>query len=79
MSTCLARYQNNKKYQIEKYRGYNTGVLKDRFRAMSVLKNRDGEADKTIGTRFLGEIGHFKELKIPSLMEESDYNEIIKT
>ena len=67
------------RYKLDTYRGYNVNMLKDRFRAMGVLKNRDGEADKVIGIKFLGEMGYFKELPIPSLMTDEDYDKIIKT
>lgn len=48
--------------KIDNYKGYDIGVLKDRFRAASILKNRDSEAEKTIGLNFFGEIGLFNEM-----------------
>ena len=56
-----------KRYDMEKYKGYDIIKLKDRFRAMHLLKNRDGEADKFIGLDFVGQVGHFSEL--PTLEE----------
>jgi len=52
--------------------------MKDRFRAISVLKNRDGEAEKVVGAKFLGEIGLFNELPIPSLLLQEDYEKLLK-
>lgn len=62
------------RYDIQKYRGYKIDVLKDRFRSLSLLKNRDGDSDKTIGLKFLGEIGLFRELPRADLMTDDDYN-----
>jgi len=62
------------RYDIQKYRGYKIDTLKDRFRSLSLLKNRDGDADKTIGLKFLGEIGLFRELPRADLMTDDDYN-----
>lgn len=40
------------------------------------LKNRDGEADKVVGMRFLGETGSFDELPRGIDMKEIDYTVI---
>jgi hypothetical protein len=42
------------------------------------LKNRDGEADKTIGMEFIGEVGAFSELKKNSDMTDAEYARINK-
>ena len=70
--------QINKLYNLENYKGYKTNIMKDRFRAISVLKNRDGEAEKVVGAKFLGEIGLFNELPIPSLLLQEDYEKLLK-
>jgi hypothetical protein len=65
------------RYEMETHRNYkiapNIGGLNSRYRSLQILKNRDGEADKTIGLQFLGEVGHFSELPPSSIITESDY------
>jgi len=51
-----------KRYELENFRGYDITKLKDRFRSLMVLKNRDGESDVRVGLQFVGEVGHFAEL-----------------
>lgn len=51
------------------YKGYNIEILQDKFRALQVLKNRLGEADKSIGVAFFGSIGMWKELPLGRDME----------
>lgn len=45
--------------------------LRDRYRGLCLIKNRDGESEKYISTSFFGEIGMFKELPKPDTI--SDY------
>lgn len=66
------------RYEMKTYRDYNVSLLKDRFRTLNILKNRDGEADKTIGLKFVGEVGHFEEYKKAKEMTDMDYEEIIR-
>lgn len=66
------------RYEIPNFRDYNIGLLRNRFRSISILKNRDGEADKILGMQFLGEIGGFDELPKGVEMTENDYNRIIQ-
>ena len=61
------------RYNIPEYRDYNIEMLGNRFRALSVLKNRDGEADINIGLKFIGEVGHFSEFKKAREMSLEDY------
>tara|TARA_R110002012_G_scaffold74735_1_gene189377 strand:+ start:2503 stop:3576 length:1074 start_codon:yes stop_codon:yes gene_type:complete len=51
-----------RKYEIENFRGYDIIKLRDRFRSLSILKNRDGAADARIGLQFVGEVGNFREI-----------------
>ena len=53
---------NPNKYEFSSYRNYDVGQLKDRSRFLNIVKNRDGEANKSLGMLFLGEVGYFKEL-----------------
>lgn len=54
-----------------KCEGYDIRQLKDRARLIQILKNRFGMSDKMIMTGFYGEIGLWKELPLPS--EINDY------
>ncbi len=68
------------RYELEDHRKYiinpNQNGLGARYRSLSILKNRDGEADKNIGLQFLGEIGHFSEIKRATEMNKEDYDNI---
>jgi replicative DNA helicase len=61
------------RYNIPEYRGYNIEMLGNRFRGLSVLKNRDGEADVNIGLKFIGEVGNFTEYPKADEMKVNDY------
>lgn len=50
--------------KVARYRNYNIAILQDKFRALQVLKNRLGEADKSIGVSFFGSIGMWRELPL---------------
>jgi len=56
------------RYGIPQYEGYDVAKLRERFRAISIMKNRNGESDKMVGTRFIGETGDFTELPPPKDM-----------
>lgn len=64
------------RYELPKFRDYDVRRLRNRFRSLSILKNRDGEADKVLGMKFIGEIGAFEELKRGAEMLEEDYEEV---
>lgn len=68
------------RYEISSHRGYlidkEKGGLNNRYRNLSILKNRDGESDKNLGLQFIGEIGHFQELKKSIEMQREDYTQI---
>ncbi len=68
-----------RKYEIENFRGYNIVKLKDRYRSLSILKNRDGAADIRIGLQFVGEVGHFEEVPPAKQFKEdpSLYDKVI--
>lgn len=65
-----------RRYEIPEFRKYKIGLLKDRFRSLSILKNRDGEADKILGMCFIGETGSFYELPKGEELTEADYEKI---
>lgn len=58
------------KYGLGTYRRYNIEKLQNRARFLQIMKNRDGDADGTLGMLFLGENGFFKEL--PKVEEMTD-------
>jgi len=64
------------RYEIPAFRDYNIGRLKGRFRSLSILKNRDGEADKILGMQFIGEVGTFSELPRGLDMTDQDYAKV---
>ena len=70
------------RYEMPMHKGYkihpNDNGLNSRYRSLQILKNRDGESDKTIGLEFIGEIGGFTELKKSNEMTEVDYTRINK-
>lgn len=68
------------RYEISPYRNYTInkkdGGLGDRFRSIKLLKNREGAADKVLGTSFLGESGIIKELLPADQLKRVDYDKI---
>ena len=51
------------RYNIEKHNGYPIkDILKDKYRSLSILKDRDGVADKKVPLFFNGAVDFFKEL-----------------
>ncbi len=53
------------RYGVEDHAGYDINKLRDNYRSLSILKNRDGESDKRIGLYFDGRVNFFKELPRP--------------
>lgn len=51
--------------ELSTYHKYNIEVLRDNFRAVTILKNRYGESDVEIGMNFFGKCGIWKELPVP--------------
>lgn len=66
------------RYQLQGFRGYKTNILRDKFRFVSIMKNRDGESDLGVGMYFLGECGYFKELPAATEMTNEDYEKYRK-
>lgn len=60
--------------KLSMYKDYKIKYLKDRFRAIQILKSRLGEADKSIAINFFGSIGLWQELpaaeEMKTLLEE---------
>jgi len=51
-----------RRHELENFRGFDIKQLKDRFRSLCVLKNRDGPSDIRVPLHFIGEVGQFTEL-----------------
>lgn len=78
-NVCLALF-SPARYEMDTHKGYKInprdGGMGGRYRSCSILKNRDGEADKTIGLEFVGEVGGFTELPKVSMITDLDYSRI---
>jgi replicative DNA helicase len=75
-NVIMALFAPNR-HEIEKFRGYDIKKLKDRFRSIGVLKNRDGASDVRIGLQFVGEVGYFQEIPKPGEITSTDVENII--
>lgn len=68
------------RYAIESFHGYNTKIMREHFRSLHLLKNRDGAADKDVGLHYFTKIGKFNELpKSEELKTELDYKLILNS
>ncbi len=76
---CLSLF-SPVRYEMDTHRNYiidpKQSGLASRYRSLQILKNRDGEADVTIGLQFLGEVGHFQELPKSNLITSAEYTKI---
>lgn len=63
-------------YNLPMYRGYDISKMGNRSRFLNIAKNRDGDAEATLGMQFIGECGHFSELPRQSDMTPEIYNNI---
>lgn len=50
--------------KLGKSKNFNIRILQDKYRAIQVLKNRLGEADKSVSVNFFGSIGFWREFPI---------------
>lgn len=53
------------RYNVKRHNGYNIEELRDYYRNLSVLKNRDGESNLNVPLFFNGAADVFKELPLP--------------
>jgi replicative DNA helicase len=67
------------RHELEGFRGYDITKLKDRFRSVGVLKNRDGPSDVRVGLQFVGEVGYFQEIPKADRFKENPalYNKVV--
>jgi hypothetical protein len=66
---------NPYKLDLDTYLGYDINKtpygLQDNFRAVNIMKNRDGEDWQNIGMYFQGGLGRFRELPHPSKIDQA--------
>ena len=62
------------RYEIVDHRGYNIEELRDNYRSLLVLKNRDGNPNIRVGLFFNGACNYFEELPKSSEMTPQLYN-----
>jgi replicative DNA helicase len=69
-----------RRHELENFRGYDITKLKDRFRSLSILKNRDGASDVRVGLQFVGEVGYFQELPKADVFKDrpSLYRDVVE-
>lgn len=65
---------NPNKYGLSTYRRYDVTRLRNRARWLQIMKNRDGEADGSLGMLFIGENGFFRELPRFEEMDDTKYS-----
>jgi hypothetical protein len=65
------------RYSYTTYKDFDISTLKDYFRCLHVLKNRNGDANKHIGLNFFGNLGLFLELPKVKDMTTHDYSRAI--
>jgi len=68
--TVIALF-NPARYNLPSYRRWQVTRLRNRFRSLTVLKNRNGEDNMMFGMRFIGENGHFAELPSGQAMADN--------
>lgn len=60
------------------FRGYNVLQLKGWIRTLHILKNRNGQANKTVALRFAGATGTFTQLPEPGDLTTEDYAKLTR-
>jgi hypothetical protein len=66
----------NANNDMDKFMDYNIAVLRDRFRCVGVLKNREGADNVRVGMGFIGEVGAYHELPRAKEMKDIHYKAI---
>lgn len=61
------------RFEIRRHLQYKVDVLKDHYRCLIILKNREGRSNLKLGLYFNGKYNFFKELPTPDLMTEDKY------
>lgn len=58
------------RYKELKYEGYDLTILKDNYRELSIILNRDGKANASVDLFFDGAVNYFRELPKPDDTKE---------
>lgn len=66
----------NEKNGLTNFMGYQHVRFKDRFRAIYLLKNRDGVNNKRSATMYIGECGTFMPIPAPDRLPEDFYDKL---
>lgn len=66
----------NPNNNLDKFMDYDIFKFKNRFRAIGILKNREGENNKRVGLLYIGECGYFQELPNSKQITPEQYNKV---
>lgn len=61
------------RHQIPEYKGYDVTQLRDTYRNLEIIVNRDGAPNINVGMNFIGPCGAFRELPSAQSMADSHY------
>ena len=75
---CLGLYSPFK-MKLDTYKGYDIRTLRDNFRILEVLINRDGSPGGMTGLFFNGATCYFQQLPLPESVEMARIYNNIKT
>lgn len=67
---------NPSRYNINQHGGYNISFMRDNYRALKILKSRDGISDVQVPLMFIGQSDFFKEL--PKIEDEVNIGKMYK-
>lgn len=67
---------NPSRYNINQHGGYNISFMRDNYRALKILKSRDGISDVQVPLMFVGQSDFFKEL--PKIEDEVNIGKMYK-
>lgn len=66
------------RYEISDHRGYDISILRDNYRSLSFLKQRDSETNLRLGVFFDGASNYIAELPQAGDMERKHYDKVLK-
>ena len=75
-SDVILAIYNPARQKVAEWEGYNIDTLRDKFRALVVLKNRYGEPDVAIPVNFFGKVNIFMEIPEASVVAK-DYSKYL--
>ena len=66
------------RFEIKNHLGYKIDVLKDNYRSLSILKNREGRSNLKLGIYFDGKVNYFKEMPILKDVTDEIYEKLTR-